>query len=138
MLQRDYIQRLIREFMAALQRLLEKDEAKDRQEAVRRMFKMYLGDSAFFHTASLDDIMRWFERYPEDERLSRISMLAELYYAEADSMSEPFRSEILERAFALFDFVDRHERTFSAERINKMNIIRKNMNGGEKDRTTQT
>lgn len=47
MLQRDYIQRLIREFMAALQRLLEKKEAKVRQEDVRRMFAQYFGDYAF-------------------------------------------------------------------------------------------
>ena len=64
MLQRDYIQRLIREFMAALQRLLEKKEVGERQEEVRRLFTQYMGDYAFFHTASLDDIMRWFEPRP--------------------------------------------------------------------------
>lgn len=110
--------------MAALQRLVEKDEIKDRQAAVHELFRRYLGDSAFFHTASLDDIMRWFEKYPEDERLSRIEMLAELYYAEADDMSEPIRTEILGRAFMLFDFIDRHSRTFSIERMEKMDKIR--------------
>lgn len=32
MLQRDYIQRLIREFMAALERMLEKKEVEERRE----------------------------------------------------------------------------------------------------------
>lgn len=123
MLQRDYIQRLIREFMAALQRLVEKDEIKDRQAAVHELFSRYLGDSTFFNTAPLDDVMHWFEKYPEDERLERIEMLAELYYAEADDMSEPVRTEILERAFMLFDFIDRHSRTFSIERKEKMSRI---------------
>lgn len=123
MLQRDYIQRLIREFMAALQRIMDKDKTMQRQEAVRQMFSQYLGDSTFFHTSTLDDIMQWFERFPEEERLGRIEMLAELYYAEADTMSEPMRSAVLERAFMLFDFIDRHGRTFSIERMEKMKRI---------------
>lgn len=123
MLQRDYIQRLIREFMAALQRLLEKKEVGERQEEVRRLFAQYMGDYAFFHTASLDDIMRWFEKYHEEERLDRIGMLAELYYAEADTMSEPMRSDVLDKAFMLFDFIDRHSRTYSPERLKKMKDI---------------
>ena len=123
MLQRDYIQRLIREFMAALQRLLEKKEVGERQEEVRRLFTQYMGDYAFFHTASLDDIMRWFEKYNEEERLDRIGMLAELYYAEADTMSEPMRSDVLDKAFLLFDFIDRHSRTYSPERLKKMREI---------------
>ena len=129
MLQRDYIQRLIREFMAALQRLLEKKEVGERQEEVRRLFTQYMGDYAFFHTASLDDIMRWFEKYNEEERLDRIGMLAELYYAEADTMSEPVRTGILERAFMLFDFIDRHGRTFSLDRMEKMEAIKKGLKG---------
>ena len=124
MLQRDYIQRLIREFMAALQRLIEKKEVGQRQEEVRRLFTQYMGDYAFFHIGSIDDVMQWFERYHEEERLDRMSMLAELYYAEADTMSEPVRTEVLDRAFMLFDFVDRHSRTYSPERLKKMNEIK--------------
>ena len=82
-----------------------------------------MGDYAFFHTASLDDIMRWFEKYNEEERLDRIGMLAELYYAEADTMSEPMRSDVLDKAFLLFDFIDRHSRTYSPERLKKMREI---------------
>lgn len=123
MLQRDYIQRLIREFMAALQRLIEKKEIGQRQEEVRRLFTQYLGDYAFFHTASMDDVMQWFGKYPEEERLDRITMLAELYYAEADTLSEPTRTAVLDRAYMLFDFVDRHSRTYSPERLKKMNEI---------------
>ena len=110
MLQRDYIQRLIREFMAALQRLIEKNEAGERQEEARRLFTQYVGDYTFYHTATLEDVMQSFGKYPEEERLERINMLAELYYAEADSLSEPARTAVLDRAFMLFDFIDRHSR----------------------------
>lgn len=123
MLQRDYIQRLIREFMAALQRFLEKNETGRRQEAMRLMYEKYLGDYAFFHTAALDDIMRWVESYPEEERLDRLNMLAELYNAEADMLSEPMRTAQLDMAYALFDFIDRHGRTYSPERLKKMKEI---------------
>lgn len=76
--------------------------------------------------------MRSMEKYPEEERLSRIEMLAELYNAEADTMSEPMRTEVLERAFMLFDFVDRHGRVFSIDRVGKMDAIRKRLDGGVK------
>ena len=123
MLQRDYIQRLIREFMAALQRLIEKNEAGERQEEVRRLFTQYVGDYTFYHTATLEDVMQSFGKYPEEERLERINMLAELYYAEADSLSEPARTAVLDRAFMLFDFIDRHSRTYSPDRLKKMDDI---------------
>lgn len=123
MLQRDYIQRLIREFMAALQRLIEKNEAGERQEEVRRLFTQYVGDYTFYHTATLEDVMQSFGKYPEEERLERINMLAELYYTEADSLSEPARTAVLDRAFMLFDFIDRHSRTYSPDRLKKMNDI---------------
>ena len=123
MLQRDYIQRLIREFMAALQRLIEKNEAGERQEEVRRLFTQYVGDYTFYHTATLEDVMQSFGKYPEEERLERINMLAELYYAEADSLSEPARTAVLDRAFMLFDFIDRHSQTYSPDRLKKMNDI---------------
>ena len=123
MLQRDYIQRLIREFMAALQRLIEKNEAGERQEEVRRLFTQYVGDYTFYHTATLEDVMQSFGKYPEEERLERINMLAELYYAEADSLSELARTAVLDRAFMLFDFIDRHSRTYSPDRLKKMNDI---------------
>lgn len=123
MLQRDYISRLIREFMAALQRYLEKQEITERRKAVEDLYRQYLGPYDFYHTSDLDEIMASFENFPEEERLDRMEMLAELYYAEADMLSEPRRTMQLDMAFSLFSFVDRHGRTFSVERINKMKDI---------------
>ena len=39
MLQRDYIQRLIREFMDALRRALEKKELSQRREVIRQLYE---------------------------------------------------------------------------------------------------
>ena len=67
--------------------------------------------------------MESFQKYPEGERIYRIEMLAELYFREADLRSEPLREEMLEKAFNLFSFVDRNSKTYSFERINKINEI---------------
>ncbi len=40
MLQRDYIQRLIREFMAALERMLEKKEVEVRREKIKELYNI--------------------------------------------------------------------------------------------------
>lgn len=47
MLQRDYISRLIREFMAALQRYLEKNEAGARRKTAEDLFRQYFGSYEF-------------------------------------------------------------------------------------------
>lgn len=128
MLQRDYISRLIREFMAALQRYLEKDEISERRNAIEDLYRQYFGDYTFYHTATLDEIMDSFTKYPTEERASRIEMLAELYYAEADMLSEPTRTNQLNLAYSLFDFIDRNGKTFSFDRLAKMNKIRNCLN----------
>ena len=51
-------------------------------------------------------------------------MLAELYYHEADTVGQPARDELLNKAFMLFDYVETHGDTFSIERRNKMTQIR--------------
>ena len=49
MLQRDYIQRLIREFMDALRRALEKKELSQRREVIRQLYEQYLGPYNLYH-----------------------------------------------------------------------------------------
>ncbi|MCI7311102.1 MAG: hypothetical protein MR536_09670 [Prevotella sp.] len=124
MLQRDYILRLIREFMAALARMLEKKEVSDRREALIEMYNQYVGPYTLYHNATIDVMMRALESYEEDERLQRMEMLAELYYAEADTVGQPDRDFLLEKSFFLFEWIDRKGNTFSFERRNKMQKIK--------------
>ena len=127
MLQQDYIMRLIREFMAALQRFLEKNEGEDRQEALRDLYRQYLGDYELYHITSMDEVMQSFDRFPAEQRIHRMGMLAELYYVEADMKSEPTRTELLRRALALFRFIDSHGKTFSFDRMHKMDQIQQRL-----------
>ncbi len=128
MLQRDYIQRLIREFMAALERMLEKKEGELRREEIRELYNQYVGPYAFYHIATIDDVMKAMAGIDDEEkRLSKMEMLAELYYHEADLESKPMRDQLLEKAFMLFDYVETHGDTYSIDHHNKMDFIRKQL-----------
>ena len=56
-----------------------------------------------------------------------MEMLAELYYAEAGLMAGIGGDGLLQRAFALFDFIDRHDKTFSIARRTKMADIQRRL-----------
>lgn len=127
MLERDYIMRLVREFAEALELLLSKKDRDMQMEEMRAMYNQYVGPYEFYHTAAVDDVMQSMEQFPEGERLIRMEMLAELYYAETGLVSGPMRSMILEKALALFDFVDCHDRTYSLTRLAKMSEIRRRL-----------
>lgn len=127
MLQRDYILRLIREFMAALQRMLEKKEIKERKEELKRLYNQYVGPYAFYHCATLDDVMEALAGEEEGYRMAKIEMLSELYYAESALMEKPEGDRLLSMAFSLYDYLEHYSRMFSWERHRKMADIRQRL-----------
>ncbi len=127
MLQRDYIMRLIREFAEALELLLSKKDRGQQEEEMRSMYNQYVGPYEFYHTAAIDDVMQSFEQFAEAERPSRMEMLAELYYAEAALKTGPIRNMLLEKAFALFCFIDRHSKTYCMARSQKISDIQRRL-----------
>lgn len=127
MLQQDYIMRLIQEFFKALQRLLLKRDPETRREAIKEMYKTYVGDYDFYQSANIDEIMRAMESYAEEQRIYRIEMLAELYYVEADMRPQPMSDQLLEKAMSLFYFVDRHSGTYSIVRLRKIGDIQQRL-----------
>lgn len=124
MLQQDYIIRLIQEFAAALRKFIEKPEDDDRDAKLRDLYRQYVGDYAFYHTAAVEDTLASMEQYDERERTYRIEMLAELYYAEGNLRLGAERLMLWDKALRLFDYVNKHDKTFSFDRIRKMNEIR--------------
>ena len=130
MLQRDYIMRLIREFMAALQLLLEGKDMERRREELKKLYEQYIGPYVLYHNATIDEAMRALASYDESQRLERMEMLAELYYAEADTVTGPDRNALLDKACCLFDFIEQHGKTFSMERRYKMALIEQSLKKG--------
>jgi hypothetical protein len=80
-----------------------------------------------YYNATIDEVMQAIQSYDVGQRIQRLEMLAELYYVEADMVSKPDRDFLLEKAFALFDFIDRNGKTYSFDRLQKMDDIRKKL-----------
>ena len=110
MLQRDYFIRLIEEFMAALQRFLEKDEGRRTDDELRNLTP----EEAIAYAR---------EQWEPDRQQGRLEMLAELWYAEGNTKQPPLRHVLLEKAYRLFDFLDTHGSEYSIGRRQKMDMI---------------
>ena len=129
MLQRDYIMRLIQEFMAAVQKFLEKEEGEDKDLALRDLYKQYVGDYETIRNPSIDEALLYArEQWEDDQQQERLEMLAELYYAEGCGKQAPLRNILLEKAFQLFDYLSTHDKTFNLGRQQKMTQIRQILN----------
>lgn len=126
MLHQDYFIRVLREFFDALARAMRK-EGEDRSQAVHELYSEYLGEYACWQNANVEEAMELLARYPEEQRLSRMEMLAELYYAEAELRAYPVSETLLERALTLFEYLDRHSGTFSISRGMKVDDIRRRL-----------
>ena len=130
MLQQDYILRLLREFMDALARMLEKKEMSSRREEIRRMYDQYVGPYALYHNATMDEVLTALAPLDDEKRMAKLEMLAELYYAEAETVGQPTRGFLLDKAFTLFQLIDRQGKTFSFERRRKMSEIHRRLSQG--------
>ena len=120
MLQRDYFIRLIQEFMAALSLFLEKKK-EEKDEALRELYRQYVGDYDIVRNLSVDELLDYAkDQWSNDERIERISMTAELLYAEASYKSAPLRQLLMDKAYRLFDYVETNGTTFSIDRRKKM------------------
>ena len=98
MLQRDYIMRLIQEFMAAVQKFLEKEEGEDKDLALRDLYKQYVGDYETIRNLSIDEALLYArEQWEDDQQQERLEMLAELYYAEGCGKQSPLRNILYTR-----------------------------------------
>mgnify|MGYP003538470675 FL=1 len=128
MLQREYIMRLIEEFLAALQRMLEKKEFTSRRETLEKLYDQFVGPHDFYHMATLEDVFKALAGEDNEHRAMKIQMLAELYYYDAQMETEPLRAMLLQKAYAMYDWLQDHEHTYSSERVRRMDEIRKAMN----------
>ena len=96
MLQRDYILRLIREFMAAIERMLRKKEIADRREEIKQLYEQYVGPYALYRNATTDEVMLALAGLDPEQRMARMEMLAELFYVEADTLCKKYsRKQII-------------------------------------------
>ena len=129
MLQRDYFIRLIEEFNAAISRFLSKKEDDlKRDKDLKDLYRQYVGAYDDLRNLSVDELLNYAkEQWNEDERIDKINMVAELLYAEASYKVQPLRQILQEKAYALFDYIEGKGSTFSINRRQKMESIRKEL-----------
>ena len=120
MLQRDYIMRLVRQFIEALEKLVEEKKKEDGPEfqlKIQSIYRAYFNHSHhFYYEQDAEYILTDLSQdYEGQEFLTRIDMLSELLYQDA----------LLAKALYLKEYLDSHSDTFSFERRNKINEIKK-------------
>lgn len=122
MLQRDYFIRMIQEFAAALQRFMEKrtDETR-RDEQLQMLWQGYVGSYSMLRNLTAGELITYAHRqWPDNERLDRIEMAAELLMAEGSYKANPLRDMLLGKALQLFTYVDGNSKTYSETRRSTM------------------
>lgn len=127
MIHQDYFIRVIRAFFDALARAMNIKDKTDRSKAIHELYEQYLGEYEFYQNANVEDALKRLALYPEEERIARTEMLAELYYVEAEVRVYPINETLLERALTLFEYVDQHGKTYSVDRLQKMKDIRQRL-----------
>ena len=129
MLQRDYFIRLIEEFNAAISRFLtKKDDELKRDKDLKDLYRQYVGEYDDLRNLSVDELLTYAkEQWKEEERIDKINMVAELLYAEGSYKGQPLRQILLEKAYALFDYVEANDSTFSIDRHQKMEAMRQEL-----------
>jgi hypothetical protein len=131
MYQKDYILRLIEQiarFLAEVMRLIKKGEYGEASSQLENSYYNFLKeDAAFFRNIpekELTDKLLQEHNYTNDH----LEILAELFNAEAElGQAKGNTKESLEysrKALVLFEFVDRELKTYSAERLKKIEEIR--------------
>ena len=129
MLQRDYFIRLIEEFNAAISRFLtKKEDDMKRDNELKDLYRQYVGEYDDLRNLSVDELLRYAkEQWDENERIDKINMIAELLHAEASYKGQPLRQMLLEKAYALFYYVEANGSTFSIDRHQKMEAMRQEL-----------
>lgn len=127
MIQKDYYLRMIEEFGRALANFMERrhdDARRDREMA--DLYRQYVGDYSVVRNLSVEETMVYaHDQWADDERIGRLGMLAELLYAEATYRAAPLSTLLYDKAYQLYDYVETHGDTYSIDRHNKMEAIRR-------------
>jgi len=132
MYQKDYILRMIEmiaDLIAGILGRIKKGELKQASDELKRIYSDFLREDSSF-----------FESIPEEELTDKLlqnhnytnghlEILAELFNAEAElRLAQGNKTGSLEfskKSLKIFEFLDNEQKTYSFEKINKMEEIRK-------------
>jgi hypothetical protein len=132
MYQKDYILRIIEQlakFLADLLKLIKKGEYREASDRLENSYYEFLReDAAFFRNIPPDQLTQKLMKV-HNYTNGHLEILAELFNAEAElelaQNNNPGSLEYSRKALLLFEFVDAEGRTYSTERLSKIETIRK-------------
>jgi hypothetical protein len=134
MYQKDYILRMIEMVGQLIAAILAKIRKGEYETAYRQLSNLYYD--------VLKEDAAYFRNIPENELTARLlknhnythghlEILAELFSAEAElSIAEKQNSRavtFLSKSLIIFEFIDSEQKTYSLERINKMEALRRKL-----------
>ena len=132
MYQKDYILRLIEQlfkFLAEVLKLIKKGEYNEASDRLESSYYEFLReDASFFYNIPEDTLT---QKLLQDHNYTNghLEILAELFNAESELKFArgdwPGSLVFSRKSLTLFEFVDRENKTYSEERIRKMENIRK-------------
>ncbi len=132
MFQKDYLLRMIAllmKFIGELLGLIEKGELKKAAEELEEGYHTFLREDAVFFRNIPEEKLTQTLLQEHNYTCGHLEVLAELFNAEAElDLAKGSRKESLEysrKALILFEFVDNEQKTYSLERLGKIEAIRK-------------
>lgn len=130
MLQRDYIMRLLQDFVEALEKLVEergKHDGPELQLQLQSIYRAYFNHPhTFYYNQDAEYILNDLgQNYGGEELLTRIEMLSELLYQDALLKEPEEQNYLLRKSLYLLIYLDEHSDTFSFERRGKISEIEK-------------
>lgn len=130
MLQRDYIMRLLQDFVEALEKLVEergKHDGPELQLQLQSIYRAYFNHPhTFYYNQDAEYILNDLgQNYGGEELLTRIEMLSELLYQDALLKEPEEQKYLLRKSLYLLIYLDEHSDTFSFERRGKISEIEK-------------
>lgn len=146
MLRRDYFLKLIQDLFAAIGDLFRDDIGQDEKSSRIESLYTQFGDTAqFFRSATTSDAVATIARtaanaqgvkpddLTADEMRQRVDLLASLLYADFKyaRLSDGMRRDVAERALDLALMVDETTDTFSLERLDRIDDLKKFLSQGD-------
>jgi hypothetical protein len=120
---------MMMKFIGELLGLIKKGELQKASEVLEEGYRKFLREDAIFFRNIPEDKLTKTLLQEHNYTSAHLEVLAELFNAEAeldlakDSRKDSF--EYSRKAILLFEFVDNEQKTYSAERLEKMAAIRK-------------
>ncbi|MFV0391425.1 MAG: hypothetical protein ACK5KP_06030 [Paludibacteraceae bacterium] len=132
MLKEDYIMRLLQHFFESLSKWLSKEKEESPELIARfnnELVKPYLDkDMSFFETKTEAELVEYFNAtYPDErERLSRLEILAELFYRTALLESDEIvQKKQYSNSLNLLLSIDLQSKDYSMERVSRIDKLTK-------------